>query len=256
MIDPSSVVAWVMLTGLVIAAPAAALAGVPSRLDGAPGAWLAVSGVGNLAGLMFAYRALRVGQVALVAPIISTEGAIAALIAVAAGETIAAAVIASLAVVAFGVYLAAAPAGHRDESRQSRLVAVRFAILAAVAFGMTLYATGRAGSELPLAWILLSGRLVAAVALALPLALSGRLRITAPAIPLVITAGICEVVGYSAYTLGARHGIAVAAVLASQFAPLAALAGFFVFKERLARVQLAGMVLIIAGVAALSGFQS
>jgi multidrug transporter EmrE-like cation transporter len=48
----------------------------------------------------------------------------------------------------------------------------------------------------------------------------------------------------------------VSAVLASQFAALAALAAFLLFDERLARVQLAGIAVIAVGVATLTALQA
>src|SRR5205814_796079 len=76
MIPPPSVVAWMMLVGLLITVPAAAVSGVPAHLGPGSGAWLAVSGAGNVMGLVLTYSALRIGQVALVAPLVSTEGAV------------------------------------------------------------------------------------------------------------------------------------------------------------------------------------
>ena len=72
-----------MIVGLAITAPVAAIEGVPASLHGSAAVWLAVSGAGNVIGLMITYAAMRIGQVALVAPLVSTEGAIAALIAIA-----------------------------------------------------------------------------------------------------------------------------------------------------------------------------
>jgi drug/metabolite transporter (DMT)-like permease len=79
---------------------------------------------------------------------------------------------------------------------------------------------------------------------------------TRRAAPLVVAAGLCEVLGFVSFTLGARHGIAVAAVLASQFAAIAAVAAYVLFGERLARVQIAGVAAIVAGVAVLSALQA
>ena len=76
------------------------------------------------------------------------------------------------------------------------------------------------------------------------------------AIPLIVVAGICEVLGFYSYTAGARHGIAVAAVLSSQFATIAAVAAYFLFGERLNRVQLAGVSSVIVGVALLSALRA
>jgi drug/metabolite transporter (DMT)-like permease len=252
-IDPFSVVAWVMLVGLLIGGPLAAADGVPSRLDGAPGLWLALSGVGNVAGLMVTYAALRIGQVSLVAPVVSTEGAIAAAIAVVTGERVAPAIVVTLAIIALGICVSARPSATSiGAERQLHLRAVGLAALAACLFGLALFATAKAGDALPAAWVVVSARLVGTVALAGPLALMGRLHLSRHAVPLVIASGLCEVLGFFSFTIGARHGIAVAAVLSSQFAVLAALAGYWLFGERLTRVQLSGVATVIAGVAVLS----
>jgi drug/metabolite transporter (DMT)-like permease len=92
--------------------------------------------------------------------------------------------------------------------------------------------------------------------IALPLAVTARLVLTLEALPFVLGAGVAEVVGFASFALGARHGIAVSAVLASQFAAVAAVAAYFVFGERLTRVQIVGVVTIASGVAILSALQA
>jgi drug/metabolite transporter (DMT)-like permease len=133
---------------------------------------------------------------------------------------------------------------------------VLLAMGAALAFGVSLYTTARAGAELPVSWVVLSARAIGVVALALPLALTRRLEITRPAVPLVVTSGVCEVLGFYSYTTGARHGIAVAAVLASQVGGLAALGAYFVFGERLSRKRTVGVCTMLAGVAVLSALRA
>jgi drug/metabolite transporter (DMT)-like permease len=257
LIPPFSVVSWVMLVGLVVAAPAAALDGVPRSLHGSAWVWLGVAGAGNVAGLTISYYALRVGQVAVVAPLISTEGAMAALIALAAGESLAPAVGVTLAVIAAGICLASIPAGGAHPvAREHHRTSVVLAMVTALAFGGSLYATGRAGAELPSSWVVLAARLVGVVCLAVPLALRGRLRLTRAAAPLVVASGVAEVLGFYSFILGARHGIAVAAVLSSQFAALSVLGAYLLFGERLSRIQLLGVGAVIAGVAALSALQA
>ncbi len=257
LIDVYSVTAWVMLVGLLITAPVAAIHGVPAALDGTPGLWLVLSGAGNVGGLVLLYGAMRIGQVSLVAPLVSTEGAIAAVIAVLAGESLAPAVGVTLAVIAIGVCLAAMPVADplplHGAARPKMLL---LALGAACSLGGSLYATGRAGAALPVAWVALSARVFGTVVLAVPLALLGRLRLTRPTVPLVVASGVCEVLGFYSYTTGARHGIAVAAVLSSQYAALAALGAYVLFRERLHRVQLIGVVTVLAGVALLSAMQA
>jgi drug/metabolite transporter (DMT)-like permease len=253
LIDPMAVVAWVMLVGLLITAPLAAATGVPGRLHGSALVWLIISGAGNVGGLIVNYYALRLGQVSLVAPIVSSEGAIAAVISVIAGATLGVAVGATLLVIVLGVLLASIPspdAAVEDALRHPKVVLL--AIVSAVSFGTSLYATGRAGALLPASWVVLSARLIGAVALALPLALAGRLRLTTRAAPLVVASGLAEVAGFYSYTLGSRHGLAIAAVLSSQFAVLALAASYVLFGERLSRLQLSGVACVVVGVAALS----
>jgi drug/metabolite transporter (DMT)-like permease len=246
-------VAWVMLVGLVVSAPLAAVSGVPARLHGAALIWLILAGAGNVGGLVVTYYALRIGQVSLVAPIVSTEGAIAAVISVMAGAGLAASVAVALVVIVAGVGLASLPAPDaalKDAARHPTVVLL--AVVATLSFGTSLYAAGRAGAALPASWVVLSARLIGAVALALPLAVAGRLRLTRHAIGFVVASGLAEVVGFYSYTWGSRHGLAIAAVLSSQFAVLALAASYLLFGERLSRVQLSGVACVLVGVAALS----
>ena len=255
--EPASVVAWVMIVGLIITLPVAAIEGVPARLDASSGAWLIASGAGNVAGLAMAYRALRVAHVSLIAPLVSTEGAVAAVIALVAGETLPPLTAAMLAVIAVGIFMAAvsrAPATPTHLPGSSR--ALLLAGLAALCFGFGLYSTARAGADLPSAWVVLSPRVIGVLGLALPLAIRGRLRLTRRVFSLVVVSGVAEVLSFYSYTAGSRHGIAVAAVLSSQFAALAALGGYLLFGERLERLQLAGVLTVLAGVAVLSASQA
>jgi drug/metabolite transporter (DMT)-like permease len=149
-------------------------------------------------------------------------------------------------------------AWHPDPSTESAggVSSAVLAIPVALLFGVSLYAAGRAGSELSVLWVLVPARLFGTVFMMVPLRLSGSLRLTRRAFPLVAGAAAGEVVGIISYELGARHGLAVAAVLASQFAALAALGAFLLFSERLSRFQLAGLVVIAAGVGLLAAGQT
>jgi drug/metabolite transporter (DMT)-like permease len=257
LIPPGSVLAWVMLTGLLVTLPALAFVDRPHGVTGSEVAWLAISGGGNVIGLLLAYSALRIGKVALIAPILSTEGALAAVFAVLDGESLETASALLLAFIVVGVALAAAaPDPDPPTTERSRLRPIVFATFGAFAFGASLFATGHASATLPVPWVLLPARLIGLVAFTVPLALTRRLRLTRAAAPLVVVGGLCEVLGFASFALGSRHGLAVAAVLASQFAALAGLAAFVLFRERLSRLQLTGVTIVAVGVAALSVVRS
>ena len=256
LIGPAAVLSWVMAVGFLVTAPVAIAGGVPAQLHGAVIGWLVLAGTGNVAGLLLTYAGLRTGKVAVVAPIVSTEGAIAAVLAVAAGEHIAPPAAALLAVVATGVVLTAVARDEPGPVALDERRPVLLAVAAALAFGSSLYATGRAGARLPVFWAVLPPRVVGVAAVTIPLAVASRLWLTRRALPLVVTGGLAEVVGFVSFTLGSRHGLAVSAVLASQFAAISAVVAFLIFGERLVRVQVVGAVLIVVGVAALSALQS
>jgi drug/metabolite transporter (DMT)-like permease len=113
-------------------------------------------------------------------------------------------------------------------------------------------ASGKAAVLVPPIWVAVTARLVGLVVVAAPLVLQGRLTLTRAAAPLVVLSGIGEIIGSTLSAWGATESIAVVAVLGSQFAAIAAVLAFLLFGERLSRVQLVGVVLILLGVTALA----
>ena len=173
------------------------------------------------------------------------------MIAVLAGEQLSPGAGAMLGLIVVGVVLAAtAPRAGVVAEGAGRTALLAFA--AALLFGVGLYAVGRVSVDLPVSWVLLPTRAMAVLFVAVPLLLTRRLRVTRAALPLVVAAGLCEVAGLTAFTLGARHGIAVTVVVASQYAAIAAVGAYVVFRERLAPIQIAGVAAIVVGIAALS----
>ncbi len=250
-IGSASSVAWVMLVGLVITTPFVIAAGVPPEV--APNAgWLVVAGAGNVAGILMAGLAFRVGKVGVIAPILATEGAIAAVIAAILGESIAPIVAFLLLVIVGGIVLSAIAPDPEPLDHERPLMAVALATVGALLFGVSLYAAGRLSGDLPIAWVLLPARLVGTLALFIPLLLLRRLRITRGTVPLVVAMGFTEVFGFTCYAIGAQYQVGVTSVLASQFAPIAAVMAYVLFKERLGRLQITGVAVLVVAVTALS----
>ena len=247
-----SVMAWVMLFGLVANLAVIAVGPAPGSLGATDIAWMLVSGLGNAAGLLLEYSALRRGKVGIVTPVASTEGAIAALLAVAAGEVLGLASAGLLAIVALGVVLAGVAPEEQPAPDQRKSGAFWLAALAALSFGIGIFATGHLSASLPVGWAVLPPRLVGVAAVTIPLALSRRLKLARSALPLVVFTGLAEVLGFVCFAIGARDSVAIAAVLGSQFAAVASVAAYLFLRERLTRLQLAGVVVILGGVAALT----
>jgi len=257
MIGPMSVLGWVMAVGW-LAAIGPALLSRPVPLDLPKVAGLVATGLSHNIGLLLAYRALSIGRVSIVAPITSTEGGGAALLAVALGESLAGTTAVVLAIIALGVVLAAAersadPAsGPRLDPGRNRQAAL-YALAAAATFSIGLVLAGRLGAGgMPPAWVMIASRTVGLTVIVLPLVVTRRFRLTRRALPLVVVAGLLEVFGGGVYVVAASENIAIAAVVSSQFAAIAAIGGFFLFGERLQRLQLVGVVVIVLGVTVLA----
>jgi drug/metabolite transporter (DMT)-like permease len=260
MIGPMSVLGWVMAVGLVAAIGPAMLA-TPVPLDTSKVVELVALGLSHNIGLLLAYRALTIGQVSIVAPITATEGAAAALLSVILGEALGLETAVILAVIAVGVVLAAAErAADRPPSEvtgeQNRNAAF-YALAAAFTFSIGLVLGGRLGAAgVPPSWVIVASRLVGVTVIVLPLVLTRRFTITRAALPLVVLSGVLEAFGGAVYVIAASNGVAVAAVLSSQFAAFAAVGAFLLFGERLQRLQLVGVVVIAIGITVLAAVQA
>jgi drug/metabolite transporter (DMT)-like permease len=268
-----STLGWVMSLGLCLIVVPLALVGHSSSLSGRVIALLCVAGFTNIAGLLLEYFVLRSVAVGIVTAVASTEGMVAAVLSSVFGAPLAASTVLLLVTITLGVVLAAAHlepppelnkhAGTKRPPKPGAIGAVRrldairtrstlLVVPVAILFGITLFSIGRAGAEAPVVWVLLPARLFGTVLIAAPLASRRKLRISMRTFPLVLAAGIAEVVGLVSYTFAARQQLAVAAVLASQYAAITPIAAFFLFGDRLHRHQIIGIALVVAGVVTLS----
>jgi drug/metabolite transporter (DMT)-like permease len=277
MLGSRVVLAWIMIVGVAVGLPVAIASPGPATVAPSTFALLLLAGACYVAGLQLTYAALRVGKVSIVAPIVSTEGAVAALVSVALGDPIGFIAGLMLVAIAVGVVLSSlertkpdVAAGDFDltaDAIDAPLTAVppdadtpvharrtaAYSVMAALLFGVGIVAAGRSALLVPVAWVALSARLVGIVGVVIPLLIQHRLRLSRAALPLVVVAGTGEVVGSMLSAWGSRESIAISAVMGSQFAALAAVAAFVLFGERLGRVQLLGVVLIVVGVTILAG---
>ena len=251
MIGAWSGVAWMMAVGLVVTLPLTLASTVPD-FSGTTIWWWLLSGAGNVVGLVLAQSAFRVGKVGVITPVLACEGAIAAVMASILGESIAPLVAFLLLVIVVGVVITGIAPDPEPLDHERPLLAIVLASFASLGFGSSLFATGILSGTMDLGWILLPSRLIGVLVLFLPLLVTQRLRITRSAVPLVIGMGLAEVFGFASYSFGAQDSVAIASVLASQFAPLSAIFAYILFRERLGKLQITGVAVLVTAVTALS----
>jgi drug/metabolite transporter (DMT)-like permease len=217
--------------------------------------WAAGYGVGTMAALTCIFRAYSMAKVGLVSAIVSTNGTIAALVSVAIlGEALPGAAVVATLVVGGGVCLAALREGDPATGPKggSDRVGALFALIGACGFGAAVL-SGAQASELDPIWVVAGGRAFGLVAVTLPIALAGRLpRLDRQILPYAIGSPVLDAAGFAALLVGSRDGVAVPAVLSTLSAVFLALIGRLVFRERMSRLQWAGALTTLAGVATLA----
>jgi drug/metabolite transporter (DMT)-like permease len=263
MIGATSTVAWMMLVGLLVTTPLAAASGPVPEITPRLAVWLGASGMGSVIGLLLLYRGLRLGKIGVVLALASTEGAFAAVLSVIAGYSLNIATALVLGLIAIGIATVALAGGAAVQTEEeaaavkparfnSEEKAALYGAAAAIAFGFSIYGTAQAGISLPVFMAVLPARVAGVGFVFVPMLLARRLQFSWQAVPFIIVIALAEVFGNVSYVFGARDSIAIASVLASQFAAVAAIAAFFLFRERLTVGQRSGFVAIAVGLAILT----
>ena len=251
-INQNSAIAWIMFLGTLWSIPFLIHSGIPQGLSFKDVAILAWAGIGNVLGLIISFQALRVGKVGLVAPIVSTEGALAAVMSSLFGESLKPAVIFTLIIIVIGVVLAGLAKDPEPLEHEEPVKAVLLATLSAFFFGSTLFATGYSSDSVSTIWLSFPPRAAGVVMIFLPLLLSRKLKMNRKALPFIIGVSFTEVIGFFSFALGSSYSIAIASVTASQFAVLSAIGGYLLFKEKLGKLQILGVTIVIIGVLSLT----
>lgn len=237
-----------LVIGLVALAPAAAFVGMPDwTLRGT----LLGAGIGALSAVAYrvGFEAFREGSVSIVAPIIACEGAVAAVFAIAAGERIGPLVGLFLPIAVVGVVLAAMGRGGGK-------AAVLPAVTAALVWGGILVLSVPVADDLGVYWGFMLIR-VSALASTLPFAVASGAATRWLADPWRVAAwGLGDSAAYLLFVAAAERGpVAVASVLAAQFATVAVLAGMLSGERPLPRqrVGIALVIVAVTGIAATGG---
>jgi drug/metabolite transporter (DMT)-like permease len=241
--------AWSALIAPAVLWPVALLlTGVPDPA-GADVAWAGVFGLGLVGALGFGFLAMTLGRVSIVATVISTDGAMAATVSIARGETVGGLVLAGLTIIVVGVLLAVSGSGHSQDGPRRDGLAALAALGSAGCFATTFLSAGEVDSLQPV-WLVGIGRIVPLVLVTLPVLAATRLaRPPRGAWPWIAVNAVGDVLGFTAYASAARHDLAVAAVVASEYAVVTVVLGVVLLGERLRPHQWAGVAVALAGIA-------
>ncbi|MGI8594496.1 MAG: EamA family transporter [Solirubrobacteraceae bacterium] len=242
-------------TGLVVAA--ALVIGTGAPMPDLPELLPAMlAGAAGAVALGAFYAGLAIGTMSIVAPISATGAALPVIAGVATGDRPSVLQFAGIAAAIAGVVLASREA-HDDERRAADARrSVLLALVAAAGFGAALVGFD-ASAEHGVAWTLLAARCTAVplIAAALALALARPRRTPGVAdLPTLALVGVLDVSANGLYSLASTEGLlSVVGVLGSLYPVATVVLARMVLRERVRRVQEAGIVLALGGVGLIAG---
>ena len=213
--------------------------------------WAIPAALSGTLGLYAYYRGVAVGAISVVAPIAGASAIIPVLYGIATGDHPSGVQLAGIALAIVGVVLAAQE--HQEGGRGSLAAGAGLAILAAIGFGFYFPPMHAAGSADPW-WASLLFRftafliVLAAVAVRRP-----AIRLAGWSLAVVLAVGAGDTLGNLLFAASAGHGlVSLTSVLASLYPIVTVVLAAIVLHERVSALQLAGIVLTLAGIVLIS----
>jgi drug/metabolite transporter (DMT)-like permease len=249
---PVFVVAGVVESAGLVVSAAVVLALHESPPSARQFAWAAFAGVVGVVGLAAFYQALSVGAMGIIGPITATAAIVPVAYGLARGERPSTLQGAGVALAIVGV-VAASLERVPDRRRRRFGAGVGLALAAALCFGWALVGLSRAAPG-GTAWSVFTMR-AAAVPLVLGVVLVSKppLRASSRALGLLVVVGLGDTFATLLYSIATTRGLlSVVAVLASLYPIVIVVLARVLLTERVARAQLGGVAVALAGVALIS----
>jgi drug/metabolite transporter (DMT)-like permease len=245
-----------------IAAAAASAVALVAVRQAPPGGWdlflLILTGIATAAGLVMFYKALAIGTMSVVAPIIAAEVLIPVSAGILLGERPGLHAYAGMVVTVCGVVLISRTPRQEKQSRsadhgRAARTAVILAVLTAVAWGFMLLIYGTVGKGTPI-WTVFDTRLTSAVVLAGYVLLTGRgLSLKGQNVPALAAIGVLLAVANFLFIAATGIGyLSVTSILGSLSPVVVTIYAQVLLHERLAPRQWAGFAAVFAGIVLLS----
>ena len=234
---------------LLIAFPAFILKSMSASLD----VWLIGMGAAVLtvSGALALSKAFALGKASIVAPLVTSYGVVTTLLSWAAGEQISLIQLFCIALCVLGVILSSI---HSDSKIPHTIQAgssIAYALLAAVFYGTSFWLQGHYVLPVlgPVTMLWLAYLIGLMVLIVIVLRIEDGLKIPPLKNCMTLTgASLMNLGGFSSFAWGAVAGsVSVVTVISTLSGGIAAILGYVFFKERLAKIQILGVVLVLLG---------
>jgi len=252
-----SQIASAIVIGLILVVARPSLDRIPTVAG-----WLVVNAFLGAAAYATLYRALQLGPIAVVSPVLATYAIVPVLLAVVIlGESLDALAAMGAAVTIGGAVLTSTDLRELRSETRTSVPGLPWAVVSTVLFGVATYVMGWSAQEagfLPSLWFGRTAIAIVVVVAALVVWARSRKRgargpdMTTRAIWFAAAVGVAELAGTIVYARGAEVGFVSIVTAASATYPLIpVLGGLHLLHERLAPSQYVGIALVVIGLATL-----
>ncbi|WP_219093852.1 EamA family transporter [Pseudomonas sp. UMAB-40] len=238
-----------IMTLLLIAFPAFILKSMSASLD----VWLIgiVAAVLTVSGALALSKAFALGKASIVAPLVTSYGVVTTLLSWAGGEQISLIQLLCIALCVIGVVLSSIHSDSKLPHTTQASSSIAYALLAAVFYGTSFWLQGRFVLPVlgPVTMLWLAYLIGLIVLVVIVLRVKDGLKIPPLKNCMTLTgASLMNLGGFSSFAWGAVAGsVSVVTVISTLSGGIAAILGYVFFKERLAKVQVLGVVLVLVG---------
>ena len=234
---------------LLIAFPAFILKSMSASLT----VWLigTVAAVLTVSGALALSKAFALGKASIVAPLVTSYGVVTTLLSWAGGEQISLIQLLCIALCVIGVILSSIHSDSKIPHTTQASSSIAYALLAALFYGTSFWLQGHFVLPVlgPVTMLWLAYLIGLIVLVAIVLRIEDGLKIPPLKNCMTLTgASLMYLGGFSSFAWGAVAGsVSVVTVISTLSGGIAAILGYVFFKERLAKIQVLGVVLVLVG---------
>ena len=234
---------------LLVAFPAFILKSMSASLT----AWLfgIVAAVLTVSGALALSKAFALGKASIVAPLVTSYGVVTTLLSWAGGEQISLIQLLCIALCVIGVILSSIHSDSKIPHTTQASSSIAYALLAALFYGTSFWLQGHFVLPVlgPVTMLWLAYLVGLIVLVVIVLRIEDGLKIPPLKNCMTLTgASLMNLGGFSSFAWGAVAGsVSVVTVISTLSGGIAAILGYVFFKERLAKLQVLGVVLVLVG---------
>ncbi|MHC8392220.1 EamA family transporter [Pseudomonas sp. LB3P93] len=234
---------------LLIAFPAFILKSMSASLD----VWLIgmVAAVLTVSGALALSKAFALGKASIVAPLVTSYGVVTTLLSWAGGEQINLIQLLCIALCVIGVVLSSIHSDSKLPHTTQASSSIAYALLAAVFYGTSFWLQGHFVLPVlgPVTMLWLAYLIGLIVLVVMVLKIKDGLKIPPLKNCMTLTgASLMNLGGFSSFAWGAVAGsVSVVTVISTLSGGIAAILGYVFFKEKLAKIQVLGVVSVLVG---------